>query len=67
MTSLALAPEIATTERRMTAVTVIISEPADSPEIDWPAYVASTLRLDFKRFPASFEGHHIITSWRADA
>lgn len=48
--------------RRMVAVTVALSEPAGSSELDWAATIASNLRLLYAGTTVQ-----IIDTWRADA
>ena len=47
--------------KRMIAVTVALSEPWDSPEIDWPETIAANLRLLYANTTVE-----VIDTWRVD-
>lgn len=48
--------------RRMIAVTVALSEPADCAELDWADTIAANLRLIYRNTTVE-----IIDTWRVDA
>jgi len=50
-----------TAPRRMVAVTVALSEPADGPEVDWADTLAANLRLLYSNSTVE-----IIDTWRVD-
>lgn len=50
-----------TAPRRMVAVTVALSEPANGPELDWAGTIAANLRLLYGSSTVE-----VIDTWRAD-
>lgn len=55
--------------RRMVAVTIAISEPAGSPEINWPFLLSALVRTHFNSYPDVLDHDviRVIDAWRADA
>ena len=52
--------------RNLVAVTVIISEPADTAPIDWPFLVSALIRSHFNGYPDTVGTVQVIDAWRAD-